>query len=326
MPPHSPEIPGPWPHSAVEGRVLRVEGDAFSVAFPVGWDHLVDPRLRETLAPWGLRAAGDVARWRRWRVEGGRVLSVSLEHGWALAAWSRAAARAGAPLTVVHLDRHSDCGAPLLLVDAAGGLQDCLTGAPVRADDPGSLEAAVESGAIGIGGFIAPAVASGLVRRVIHVLPSRTPLPVPRARSLAVAAGDPHPRRPELRWLGVSLDAAAAPALRAVPYLVAHGDGLPPDLEVPLALDVDLDFASNRYRGDPDWHGAPGPELSPEAFAAEVAAVLARLDVQRIACVTVAASPGFCPVEAWRPLHEALSEVLYARLGASLDGLHPWPR
>jgi hypothetical protein len=318
------DIPGPWPHTSVEGRALRLDRDAFSVAFHAGWEHLIDPRLQETLAPWGLLAAEDVPRWRRWKVENGRVLAVSLDHAWAVAAWSRAAARAGGPLTVVHLDRHADCGAPLLLVDGAGTLQDCLTGAAVRGDAPASLEGAVESGAIGVGGFVAPAVASGLAGRVIHVLPSRTPLPERRARTLAVAAGAPHPRRPDLRWLAVSLDDGAGPALRRVPYLAAHVDAIPDGLEGPLALDVDLDYASNRYRGDPDWHGTPGPEMSAPAFAADVRAALDRLEARRIVCVTVAASPGYCPAEAWRPLLEALSAVLAERLGASLDGILPW--
>jgi hypothetical protein len=319
-----PSIPGPWPHTALEGRVLRLDRDAFSVAFHADWGHFIDPRLRETLEPWGIAAPEQVPRWRRWKAEGGRVLAVSLDHAWAVTAWARAGA--GAPLTVVHLDRHADCGAPLLLVDGAGALQDCLTGAAVRAAAPASLDAAVESGAIGVGGFIAPAVASGLAGRVIHVLPSRTPLPERRARTLAIAAGAPHPRRAELRWLAASLDDGAGPALRRVPYLAAHAGTLPDGLEGPVALDVDLDYASNRYRGDPDWHGTPGPEMTADAFAADLRAALDRLDPGRIVCVTVAASPGYCPAEAWRPLLEALSSTLAGRIGASLDGILPWSR
>lgn len=314
--------PGPWPHTAVEGRVLRLAADGFSVDHPAGWEHLVDPRLRETVAPWGLHAPAAVATWHRWRVEGRRVVAVSLDHAWALPAWARAAA--GAPLSVVHLDRHTDCGAPLLLLDPQGGMVDCLTGAPVRREDPASLEAAIASGAVGVGGFIAPAVAAGLVSRVVHVLPSRTPLAEPCGRTLDVGAGAPHPRRPDLRWLAVSLGGGAVPALRSVPYRAAHAATVPAGIDGPLALDVDLDYASNRYRGDPDWHGTPGPELRVEDFVADVGAVLDRLDPRRIVCVTVAASPGYCPVEAWRPLLEALSAVLRERLGCSLDGLVPW--
>lgn len=324
MPSPPRAIPGPWPHPAVEGRVLRYDGDRFSVEHPATWEHLIDPRLPETTAPWGLRTPEAVARWRRSRGEGGRVLGASLNHAWALAAWARSGA--ARPLTVVHLDRHDDCGAPLLLLDAAGEMVDCLTGAPVRGDAPASLEGAVDSGAVGVGGFIAPAVAAGLVGRVVHVLPSRTPLPERRARSLAVGPGAPHPRRPDLRWLAVGLDDGAGPALRRAPYLAAHVDTIPDDLGGPIVLDVDLDYASNRYRGDPDWHGTPGPELPVEAFVADLGATLHRLDPARIVGVTVAASPGYCPAEAWRPLLEALSEVLARRLGVSLEGLLPWSR
>ena len=126
-----PEIPGPWPHEALHGRVLRLDADAFSVDFHSDWAHFIDPRLQQTLAPWGIVLPEDVPRWRRYKVEGGRVLGVSLDHSWAIAAWARAGA--GEPLTVVHLDRHADCGAPLLLLDGAGEMQDCLTGAPARA-------------------------------------------------------------------------------------------------------------------------------------------------------------------------------------------------
>jgi hypothetical protein len=319
-----PEIPGPWPHTALEGRALRLEGDAFSVAFHSDWAHFIDPRLQETLAPWGIIAPEEVPRWRRWKGEGGRVLAVSFDHAWALAAWARAGA--GGPLTVVHLDRHPDCGAPLLLLDGVGTMQDCLTGAPVRSESPASLEGAIESGAIGVGGFVAPAVALGLATRVLHVLPSRTPLPDHRPRSLTIAPGASHPRRPDLRWLAATLDDGAGPALRRVPFLAAHVDTIPDGIEGPVVLDIDLDYGSNRYRGDPDWHGTPGPELSSEEFAADVDAALERLDPAQITCVTVATSPGYCPAESWRPLLEALSGVLVERLGASLDGLLPWSR
>lgn len=320
------DVPGPWPHTWLEGRVLRLDGDRFSVAFHADWAHFIDPRLRETLAAWGLAAPGEVPRWRRWKAAGGRVLSVSFDHAWALPAWARAGRGAGAPMTVVHLDRHTDCGAPLLLADAAGALQDCLTGAPVRADAPATLEGAVESGAIGIGGFIAPAVAAGLVGRLVHVFPSRTPLAERRARTLAVGAGEPHPRRPDLRWMTVALEEApgGAGAPGGVPYLAAHAAELPRDLAGPLALDVDLDYAANRFRGEPDWEDAPGPELTEAELAADLRAVLDALDPGRIACVTVATSPRFCPAERWRPLLETVSGVLEERLGASLAGLCPW--
>lgn len=317
-------IPGPWPNTALEGRDLRVCGDTFSVAFHSEWAHFIDPRLRVTLAAWGIDVPEAVPRWHRWKHAGGRVLAVGLDHGWALPAWARARRAGEAPLSVVHLDRHTDCGAPLLLLDEAGAMLDCLTGAPVRGEDPAGLEGAVESGAIGIGGFIAPAVAAGLVSRVVHVFPSRTPLPPERARTLAVAAGAAHPRRPDLRWMAASLDGPPGQALRTAPYLAAHAGSVPGDLPGRVALDVDLDYAANRFRGEPDWEDAPGPELETREFAADVATVLDRLDPERIACVTVAASPRYCPSERWRELLEALDAVLAERLGASLDGLVPW--
>ncbi|MFT3914534.1 MAG: hypothetical protein QM704_10580 [Anaeromyxobacteraceae bacterium] len=324
MPSPVPAAPGPWPHTALEGRTLRLDGDRFEVGLPGDWAHFIDPRLPEVLPGWGLEEPGQLPGFRRSRLEAGRVLALSLDHAWAAAAWARC--RAGGPLTVVHLDRHTDCGAPLLLVSGEGGLVDCLSGAPVGAGAPESLEGAAASGAVGIGGFIAPAVALGLVGRVVHVYPARTPLPAPRERTLSVGAGDAHPRRPDLRWLAASLEGAAGTPRWSVPYVAAHASTVPAGLPGPVVLDVDLDFASNRYRGDPDWEGTPGPELAPEAFAAEVGEVLDRLEPARVVGVTVALSPGFCPVEAWRPLAEALSGVLRVRLGVSLEGLGPWER
>jgi hypothetical protein len=323
------DAPGPWPHSYVEGRVLQVDGDDFAVAFHDDWAHFIDPRLAEVLAGWGVAAPEAVPGWRRWSQAGGRVLSVSMDHSWALPAWARAWRAAGPPLTVVHLDRHTDCGAPLLLVDAAGALQDCLTGAPVRLDAPASLEAAVASGAIGIGGFVAPAVAAGAVRGVVHVFPSRTPLAEGRGRTLAVGAGAPHPRRPDLRWLEIGLEGqpvSGTGALRRIPYLAAHVADVPRDLPGPLILDVDLDYASNRLRGEPDWEDTPGPELTDTEFAADLRTVLDAVDPARIACVSVGTSPRFCPSERWRPLLETVSAVLEERLGSSLAGLCPWER
>ena len=324
MPP-TIDIPGPWPHSFVEGRVLHLEGDRFRVAFHSDWAPFFDPRMQETLAAWGLTSPEAVPRWRRWRQAGGRVLGVSMDHSWALPAWARAWRAAGTPLTVVHLDRHTDCGAPLLLVDGRGAMQDCLTGAPGHPDEPASLEGAVESGAIGIGGFVAPAVAAGLVRQLVHVFPSRTPLPERRARELAVGPGAPHPRRPDLRWLSVALEPDPAPGLlRSIPYLATHAAALPRDLPGPLALDLDLDYASNRLRGEPDWEDTPGPELTEAELAADLRLVLDALAPDRIACVTVATSPRFCPSERWRALLETVSAVLAERLGVSLAGLCPW--
>jgi len=320
----APDPPGPWPHAHLEGRVLRLDGDRFSVSLHPDWDHFVDPRLPETLAGWGLVSPDAVPGWRRWTVAGGRLLSVSLEHSWALPAWARAWRAAGEPLTVVHLDRHTDCGAPLLLLDGWGEMQDCLTGAPVRAGAPESLEAAVDSGSIGIGGFVAPAVAAGLVREMVHAFPSRTPLPERRRCTLAVGAGAPHPRRPDLRWMSVSLDGGTAPATHRVPYLATHVPALPGRLDGPLVLDVDLDYASNRLRGEPDWEDAPGPELTEEEFAADLRLALRALDPTRIACVSVGTSPRYCPSERWRPLLDALSAVLAERLGVTLEGLLPW--
>lgn len=326
MPP-LPAIPGPWPHVHVENRVLHLDGDRFSVAFDDDWGHFNDPRIRETLRGWKLDRADLVPRWRRFRQAGPRVLSVSMDHSWALPAWARARHDGGPPLTVVHLDRHSDCGAPLLLTDGSGALLDCLTGAPVRPHDPPGLEAAVESGAIGIGGFLAPAIAAGLVREVVHVFPARTPLPEPRGHALAVGAGDPHPRRPDLRWLAVGRDGdPAGPARVAarIPVLAAHAAELPRGLVGPLVLDLDLDYASNRLRGEPDWEDTPGPELTEAELAADLRRVLDALAADRIACVSVATSPRFCPSERWRPFLETVSGVLAERLGVSLDGLCPW--
>jgi len=320
----APDPPGPWPHTHLEGRVLRLDGDRFSVSLHADWQHFVDPRLPETLAGWGLTTPEAVPGWRRWTEAGGRVLSVSLEHSWALPAWARAWRAVGEPLTVVHLDRHTDCGAPLLLLDGWGEMQDCLTGAPVRADAPDSLEAAVASGSVGIGGFVAPAVAGGLLRELVHVFPSRTPLPERRRHALAVGAGASHPRRPDLRWMSVSLGGHPAPAAHRIPYLASHVAALPRGRAGPLVLDVDLDYASNRLRGEPDCEDAPGPELTEEEFAADLRLVLEALDPARIACVSVGTSPRYCPSERWRPLLAALSAVLAERIDASLDGLFPW--
>src|SRR3546814_14959837 len=48
-----------------------------------------------------------------------------------------------------------DLGAPRLFVEDSGW-RDAITGAPCTLNDPGSVQAAIESGALGMGSFLTP--------------------------------------------------------------------------------------------------------------------------------------------------------------------------
>lgn len=146
------------------------DGDDWAVRLltPPRADYYIDPRLREGLA-WWERFSGPVpirdipyARRRRNSVQ------VSLSDAWTISSWSRLLASGvgrQAPVIMLHADDHEDLMSPRLVV-RNGTLIDLISGKPVRADRPATIDAAVQSGAIGMGSFMVPMLT---VWRDIHI-------------------------------------------------------------------------------------------------------------------------------------------------------------
>ena len=126
------------------------------LTWPGGDDRHVDPRLDAGLAWWGegvQRATMALARRRR-----GRILS-ALYDTWTLHSWSEWLANrpsgAREDLLILHVDDHRDLGTPRLFL-AGDGWRDPITGSACVLDDPESVAAAIESGALGMGSFLTP--------------------------------------------------------------------------------------------------------------------------------------------------------------------------
>ncbi len=286
--------------------------------WPGGVERHVDPRLDRGLAWWdeGVeRSTMALARRRE-----GRVLR-SLYDSWTLLSWSQWLSRQRAiptSLTILHVDDHFDLGSPRLF-PAGAGWTDAISGQEVSLTNPTSVEAAIESGAIGMGSFMTP---------FLHVLPAcdvRHLCQPPRARTTVdygltlqtvpdtlIAPGRERP--------AISLARSAAPPgpgrLRLTPDL---DDWLVDIRPGPVLLHIDMDYFNNRYDGDSDWETRPD-RLDPdfanicENIDAMAEALVVRDLIERLEDVVVAFSPGFFPAELW-----AESD---ARLKAGLQRLY----
>lgn len=293
-------------------------GWALSLGWPGGVERHVDPRLDEGLSWWGDGVRRETMALARRRE--GRVLR-TLYDSWTLQSWSEWLARQGSapsPLTILHVDDHLDLGSPRLFSEA-GEWTDAISGRGVSLTDPASVQAAIESGAIGMGSFLTP---------FVHMLPHcdvRHLCQPPKARAAAdydlVLTTTPDT---------LIAPGQARPAVNLVSRAGAPGPGrlrITPDLDDwladlqpgPVLLHIDMDYFNNRYDGDSDWEDHQEP-LDPDSDAVcdtidrMTHALVARGLVGRLEDVVVAFSPGFFPAELWARAD--------ARLKAGLQALY----
>jgi hypothetical protein len=255
------------------------------------------------------------ARWRE-----GKILT-ALYDTWTLQSWSEWLARTPAPrasdVVVLHVDDHRDLGSPRLFL-SDGRLVDGITGAHVSIGDPATVEAAIHSGAIGMGSFMTPflhAVPNAEVRHLCQ--PPKTTTPA-NFRFVPATVRDtllqPGALRPAIEF---------EPAARTAPgtYLQTS-DPVAWAKDVvgrPALLHIDMDYFNNRYDGDSDWQERPN-RLEPELDIVldkvdELVNALRTSGACRcIEDVTIAFSPGFFPAELWQVadarLRRGLKEML----------------
>jgi hypothetical protein len=130
-----------------------------SISVPPTDDFYIDPRLAEGLSWWGCSVTDIPFAYRT--IQG---VFVSLSDAWTLLSVSRWLADQGSPpaqVTIIHIDDHDDLMCPRLAAHD-DRFNDLLTGHPVDLRDPSSVEAAITSGAIGMGSFLVP---------LLHTLP-----------------------------------------------------------------------------------------------------------------------------------------------------------
>lgn len=284
-------------------------------------DAYVDPGLAEGLA-WYARRVGPVdVPGIALAVHRSQSFQLSLYDSWTLWSWSlwlSDRSLSDLDVTVLHVDDHDDLMTPRLL-NRHGAVIDALTGEPVRLSEPPSVEAAIRSGAVGIGSFMAPFLRSARRVDVRHLC--ATSYSVDRPGTYRIASMDVDDmllHRGDVRP-GVRLECAPPGEDPDRRYSVT--DDLSTwvrDLRPgPVLLHVDMDYFNNRFNWSSDWEDGErhDPSLPDTLVRIEhVVHALQRPDLHsRIEDVAIALSPGFFPAELWKPSIELFEQLLTSR-------------
>lgn len=272
----------------------------------------VDPLIEDGLEWWGSGAAiEDVPNLYR-RQNG---LTVAMNDAWCLYSWSRwysalSLERRSQQVCVLHIDDHEDLMTPRVLI-GEGGLEDQLTGKPVGLDDPDSVRASILSGAIGMGSFVAPAVATFSAVKFRHLRtdgPEMGPLP------MQVVAEPDTLLLPGAQRLGIDRTSSGTSGSS---YMRTSDPQRWAEVldDVAVLLHIDLDYFNNRFDGDSDWKTRSrvhDPDL--DVMLRNVDAIVDALNrndvMHRIEDVFIGISPGFFPAEFWQVIIERLESGL----------------
>lgn len=298
---------------------------------PANADFYIDPDLGQGLEWWSknfgkievARIPHAFHRTRGWQL--------SLNDSWTLYSWSKWLEDSDTlndiaeTVTVLHLDDHDDLMTPRVLVEELNGFRDLITGAVIDLRRPETVAAAVTSGAIGIGSFMAPLLHRFPRVQVRHLCSTEysdarkgphTVSPVD-VRDDLLAPGS---MRPGLRLHKLDGTADAANVRASHPYIVTDDLGAwLKDLPAgPVLLHVDMDYFNNRFNGDSDWVDE-GPKYDPplEHVLARIDSVFQSLEgagvAERVKDFAAALSPGFFPADLW--------ELSIARIDAHVKRL-----
>ncbi|WP_141521688.1 hypothetical protein [Novosphingobium sp. PC22D] len=296
----------------IRSNIYRVDVDkqAIEIDGPDVSHQLLDPDLEDGLRWLGV---GSGARSRFDFREQRSRLMLALEDSWCgvFLANHLATLRSEEPLTIIHLDDHTDMMSTLLVVeqsaDGSSALEDPLTGVPFDPASPADWHSAITSGAITIGSFLTPFFALDRIVEVFHLKAD-----LEKAETFAVA---PHVVDHDLlagyRFHAIELGDSAADAN---PKRLYRRSNDAHELLAQLAEDrraaihIDLDYFLNDYNGNA-W------QVGEIDMVAMRKSALERLDhffsaFDRsgisIACWMIGVSPGFCSARHWRFLIEEI--------------------
>ncbi|PAQ08902.1 hypothetical protein [Mesorhizobium temperatum] len=299
-------------HAALRDYFCDIDGDAtlshagwdIALHWPGGPDRHVDPRLTEGLVWWGDGVTLPTmvhARRRR-----GRILS-ALYDTWTLHSWSewirRERVSRDERLVVLHVDDHRDLGSPRLF-ESDGTWIDSITRNPCRLDQPDTVLAAIESGAIGMGSFMTPFLHGfpGTEVRQLCQPPKAGPTKdfVIELTSIRDTLIDRRRVRPAIS-LSENTDGGSCGRYRLT---TSPTDWLDELGDQRILLHIDMDYFNNRYDGDTDWQHRAVPLDPPNdqllAKIDEVTDALAHaVRADQLVDIVVAYSPGFFPAEFW---------------------------
>ncbi|HVF88863.1 MAG TPA: hypothetical protein VNH22_02275, partial [Blastocatellia bacterium] len=266
--------------------------------------YYVDPRLSAGLSDWSTyMPVGGIPL----AVRQDRGFMLALNDCWSLLSWSCKLAlwqkqgRLPSRINVVHLDSHTDLNSPRLTY-SDGAWLDLLTGKPCDVLDPRSVASAIQSGAIGIGSFIAPLIAGNIPVDLFHLAPTRHLRHAPDSYGmrLELRKGDPlfaSAERPHIR-----IDHNSSPSR----YLTTDDvNQMLPEIDprYPTFLHIDMDYFNNRFDGRPDW------EAVRDRHDPALDDTLKNIDRFfehwigkgiSVSDVSVGISPGFFPAEYWK--------------------------
>lgn len=279
--------------------------------FPDFSDFYIDPHLIDGLLWWEKNfLLSDIPL--AFKTEKG--FQLSLNDSWTLFSWSQWLAdyvkKIGVPSEVVilHIDDHDDLMSPRIIND---GLvwKDLITGQELDLFKPDSIRCGIESGAIGIGSFIAPIIHKIPRVHVRHLCATGYSTTRKGLYSLQPTLFHDDLIAPEKKRLAVKLvPCAGQVSPHANTYRVtANVDEWLQDLPngVPILLHIDMDYFNNRFNGDSDWelyknsHDPSGEELLLSIDS--VFHALAQQEVIGNICdVAIALSPRFFPAEFWQ--------------------------
>lgn len=294
-------------------REYFCDKDAQALLGPDGWAlelhwsadpaRYVDPRLAEGLAWW----AGGVSYETMFsaRRRHGKLMRC-LYDSWTLASWSQWLANGGgkgvSPV-ILHVDDHRDFGSPRLEVTESGWY-DLISGRPFVLSDPRSVEAAIESGAVGMGSFMTPFLHRVTGCEVRHLCqPPKTTVSQTQVLQMETDLDDlltSEGRRPTVERH------IADGFTQGLYYLVTCDldEWLDEVENRPLLLHIDMDYFNNRYDGDSDWASNkvtldPPLDTILQKIDALTTALTSRDLIRHLEDIVIAYSPGFFPAEFW---------------------------
>jgi hypothetical protein len=238
---------------------------------------------------------------------GGVPFIETLHHSAVLPRWLHFL-RGEGDLTVLHVDSHSDLGIPNLVMDLSGAVADRWTRERVLASEPATVRCAVDTSAIEIGNYLTAAVLLLPIRGVAWVHP---PMEGNSSRC------DRTPLGLRLDWLNSdSLDSSLRRlhAIRGGPpkdlwffdTSEPVSDGLTRLDDSKAILDIDLDYFDNSGHSGHERFSSATFDQRLNSFRD----LIRNLDPGRVAAISIARSPGFCPAAVASRLSATLVEAL----------------
>jgi hypothetical protein len=287
--------------------------DTVCVQGPDTCYHDIDPYLDEGSAALGIdRTQQELATFHRQQSH----FDLCLEDSWSGKWMSKALASLdrSAPLTILHLDDHTDM-MPTMLEHRDGSLFDPIHQRVFDPYAPQDWDAVITSGAVGIGSFLTPFFYLDRPVKILHLkdeigdLNTHTIAPSKLTHSLLsgrafldISHAQPDPT-----------DSAASKSYvsgQSAEDLVAQIDD-----QALLLVHIDLDYFINDFNGNPfDGDYLPGDDLQARAVE-KIARLFTALRGSKITVAKwiIGTSPGFCSGFHWAFLLRMLEEEI-ARL------------